>query len=89
VVTLAVTKNGENMTSEKVREIKLRRWASRLGLVLHKSRARKWSIDNYQKYMIVNPYTNIIVAGQRYDLTLDAVEAFLQDDEKEKKAASK
>jgi hypothetical protein len=75
------------MTSEKVREIKLRRWATRLGLALHKSRARRWSVDNFQGYMIVDPYINTIVAGHRFDLTLDEVEAFLKSDEKEKIAA--
>jgi hypothetical protein len=63
----------------KVREIRLRNWATRLGLSLHKSRARRWSIDNHQEYMIMDPSKNKIVCGQRYDLDLDDVEKFLEE----------
>lgn len=71
--------------SEKSREIKLRRWATRLGLTLHKSKKRNWTIDDYGGYMIVDPYFNRIEAGQKFDLTLDEVESFLREDEAEKK----
>ncbi len=71
---------------DKVREIRLRNWATRLGLFLHKSRARRWSIDNHQQYMIEDSYRNTIVKGRRYDLDLDDVEVYLKDYEMKKRA---
>jgi hypothetical protein len=84
-----VTWKDEYMTSEKVREIRLRRWANRLGLFLHKSRARRWSVENYQGYMITDPNLNTIVQGQRYELDLVQVEQFLSDYELEIKQQAK
>ena len=63
----------------KVREIRLRNWATRLGLFLHKSRARRWSVDNHQGYMITDPNRNTILYGQRFDLDLDQVETYLKE----------
>jgi hypothetical protein len=77
------------MTSDKIREIKLRRWAARLGLVLHKSRNRRWSVDNYLGYTVIDANTNSIVAGQKYELTLDDVESILKSDETEKMERTK
>jgi len=74
--------------SEKVRENRLRRWAARLGLSLRKSRARNWNIDNYQRFMIVDPSINTILAGQKYDMDLDAVEKYLKEEEADKKSKS-
>ena len=65
--------------SEKVHEIKLRRWATRLGLSLHKSRARRWSVDNHQGYMITDPNRNTIIYGQRFELDLNQVESCLEE----------
>jgi hypothetical protein len=86
VVIFAVMLNGKNVTSEKVREIRLRNWATRLGLSLHKSRARHWSINNHQRYMIVNPNLKKVFAGEHYDLSLDDVEEFLKDEEERMKS---
>jgi hypothetical protein len=61
---------------DKARENKTRRSAKEQGYILRKSRARKWSIDNQQGYMVVNK-KNIVAAGSSYDLSLDEVEAFL------------
>jgi hypothetical protein len=69
---------------DKSREVNMRRWAARLGLILRKSKKRNWSINDYGGYMIVN-FDNCIEAGEKYDLTLDQVEAYLRDDETEKK----
>ena len=77
------------MTSDKVREIKLRRWATRLGLVLHKSRNRRWSVDNYLGYRVVDANTRSVVAGQRYELNLDDVERLLKNDEIKKMEQTK
>jgi len=72
--------------SEKVREIKMRRWATRLGLTLHKSRARRWSIDNNQGYMIIDHRINTIIQGQRFELDLYQVENFLKEYEEKLKS---
>jgi hypothetical protein len=77
MVSFAVARNEKFMTYEKVREIRLRRWATRLGLFLHKSRARRWSINNNQGYAVTDPDQNMIVYGQKYELDLDQVEEFL------------
>jgi len=70
-------------TETKVRENRLRRWATRLGWALKKSRARKWSIDDYQGYMLVDIHTNMIEYGEKFDIWLDDVEEFLQAREEE------
>jgi hypothetical protein len=62
---------------EKVRENKLRRQAKRLGLWLRKSRARRLHLDDLGEYMLLDPRYNAVVAGERFDLGLDVVEAFL------------
>ena len=64
--------------SDKARESKLRREAKKQGYVLKKSRAREWSVNNQQGYMIVNE-RNVIEAGSDFDLTLDQVESFLSE----------
>jgi hypothetical protein len=73
--------------SDKVRENRLRRWATRLGLILRKGRARNWNVDDHGGYMLVDAYQNYVCAGSRFDLTLDDVETWLADSEKEQKAA--
>ena len=72
------------MSNEKVHENKLRRMAERQGLVLHKSRRRDPRSIDYGKYMIVDAFTNTVVAGElntRRALTLDEVEAYLKGEE--------
>jgi hypothetical protein len=61
---------------DKVRENRLRRLARRQGLVLRKSRAGI-GLDNFGKYRIVDFYRNWLVAGEKFDLSLDDVEAYL------------
>lgn len=68
---------------DKVYENRLRRKAARLGLALRKSRARRLYLNNQGGYRIVDPYHNFIVAGERFDLSLEEVEAFLDDYEQE------
>nr|MBC7245429.1 hypothetical protein [Chloroflexota bacterium] len=55
----------------------LRRRAKRLGLALHKSR-RSLSIDNLGGYQIIDSH-NRIVAGEKFNLELNDVAAFLDD----------
>ncbi len=59
---------------EKVRENRLRRWASRLGLQLHKSRARSLNIDDYGGWMICDADNDLVVAGEKFNLSLENVE---------------
>jgi hypothetical protein len=48
--------------------------------MLRKSR-RPLSLDNHGEFMIVDPSRNVVVAGERFDLDLDAVEAWLADED--------
>ena len=57
-------------------EQKARRVLQKNGYQLHKSRAKRWSYDNQLGYMIVNGRTNLIVCGNRYDMTLNDVVNF-------------
>lgn len=66
-----------------VEENRLRRQAKRLGLVLVKSRGKKWNIDNQLGYMIVDLYTNAVVVGSRYEFTFEDVEQWLNDYEEQ------
>ena len=66
--------------TEKVRENRLRRMAARQGLVLKKSRRRDPRALGYGGYMLVDAFTNSVVAGELDSpraLTLDDVEAYL------------
>ena len=64
--------------TEASRERRLRKIAQKQGLLLRKSRSQL-SMDNQGGYMIVDPDTNVVVAGERYDLDLDAAEAWLAE----------
>lgn len=70
---------------EENRELaRLRRRASRLGLGhrILSSRWRQDTIDNLGGYAIVNN-RDIVVAGDRYDLSLEAVSELLANEERE------
>ena len=60
--------------SIKAREQRCRRAPYEMSCLLNKSRARYWSIDNQCGYRIVNYRINGVVAGSRYELTLEDVE---------------
>ncbi len=61
------------------RERRLRKIAQKRGLMLRKSR-RPLSPDNQGEFLIVDPSRNVVVAGGRFDLDLDAVEAWLAEE---------
>jgi len=63
---------------QKVREDRLRRWAKRLGLQFHKSRARHWSIDDNGGYRLVTA-NGVLVAGETFDLDIEQVEERLAE----------
>jgi hypothetical protein len=72
-------KGGETMdNTDKARENYCRRVAKQQGLYLKKSRAKTWTINNRQGYMILGISTNIIQAGQYFDLSLDDVATYLK-----------
>jgi hypothetical protein len=66
-----------NTTVYKNKEQQLRRALRKEGYSLHKSR-KAVSIDNLGGYMIVNSYRNVVVAGSRYELSLDDVAEWLE-----------
>jgi hypothetical protein len=58
----------------KVHENRLRRWAARLGLVLHRSRARNVHHDDFGGYQLRGAEGASVVAGARHELELVDVE---------------
>ena len=75
-------------TSEKTREVRLRRMADRQGLRLVKSKRRDPHAIDFGKYMLVEAGTPTVVAGadreghqvngtERLEFSLDNVEAYL------------
>jgi hypothetical protein len=68
--------------ADKVRENQLRRAAHRQGLMLAKSRRRDPRATDYGTYMLVDPSTNTIVAGNTesgYGMSLDEIETALSE----------
>ena len=76
------------VSEEKVRENYLRRQAKRLGLLLKKSKAKKWSGNNQGGYMIIEAEKNFILWGDNYGLNIDDVEGFLNEYEEKLKKES-
>lgn len=64
--------------SDKAIEQRNRRALQKNGYILHKSRARNWSINNQLGYMIVDASTNFVIQGSQFDLTLDDVTEFVE-----------
>ena len=60
----------------KQREDKVRRQLAAQGFTLRKSRTSTYSVNNQGGYMIVDMQFNRIEAGDRYDMSLEEVEAF-------------
>jgi hypothetical protein len=60
-------------------EDRARRAAKCVGLQARKSRCRANSIDNHGGFQILDPMHNWVVAGERLDLSADAVIAFCAD----------
>ena len=73
------------MQTDKAHEIFLRRKAQRLGLLLQKSRARYWSINDQGEWMILDPNTNITISGEKFSLNIEDVEKYLDSYEEKLK----
>lgn len=58
----------------KTREGRLRRKYNRLGYRLLKSRTRKLHINNRGGYQLIKADRNLVVWGDKFDLSIDAAE---------------
>ncbi len=78
----SITEKGGNNVSNpiKSRENSARRKLARQGYLLRKSRAQSTSINDYGGYMIVDARTSTIEAGERFDLSLEDVESFAEEE---------
>jgi hypothetical protein len=65
------------MASNKVWENRLRRQAQRLGLQLQHSRAKRVHIDDHGEYRLIDPRNNTLVAGERFDWSLQDIQTYL------------
>lgn len=63
----------------KRREDRVRQQLTKQGLALRKSRVFTPTADDQGGYMIVDTQFNRIEAGERFDMTLEEVEAFAQN----------
>ena len=66
--------------SEVALEAHARHAARRVGLVAHKSKWRRDSIDNRGGFMLIDPYWNFQYAGFRFDLTAAEVIEYCKPD---------
>jgi len=64
------------MKSEK----HLRDQLQKAGYILKKSRLQSTNVNNLGGYMIINTWNNTIVAGSRFELQLEDVEKFLNEE---------
>lgn len=67
--------------NEKAREARMRRLAAKMDLMIRKSRVQNTNLDDLGGYQIIDIRMNIPVAGSRYDLDLDGVEAWLTEED--------
>lgn len=75
------------MEIKKAYENFYRRKATRLGLLLKKTRVRYWSIDYQQGWMIVDAIHDVVIAGEKYDLTIEEAAKFLDEYEAKLKSS--
>lgn len=66
-------------TPETTKENRLRRLAKRAGYRLEKSRARTPHLNDHGLYRLTDPHRNVVIAGERFDWTLDDVDGFLAE----------
>jgi hypothetical protein len=67
------------MTAQAL-EARARRAAKRIGLVAKKTRWRAGSVDNYGGFMLIDPGTNFVQAGVRFDMSAEEVIAYCTED---------
>jgi len=66
---MADEKRRDDMLTDNAIEQRARRAAKRVKLIACKSRYRAGTGDNYGGFMILDPYRNVIIAGERYRLS--------------------
>jgi hypothetical protein len=54
-------------------DARARRAAKRAGLLAKKGRSRIGTVDNFGGFMLLNPYSNFVVAGARFELSAQDV----------------
>ena len=52
--------------------------ARKVGLTMKKSRRRE-DIDNFGEYMLVDPFRNVVVSGERFNMSAEEVIQFCGD----------
>jgi hypothetical protein len=60
-------------------ESRVRRLARREGYVVRKSRAREWRYNDQTEFRLIEPERNLIVLGERFDVSLDDIETWLAE----------
>lgn len=73
------------VTTERAADTKIRRAAAKLGWEVRKSRARLESIENLGGYMLVEARRNLLIAGDKYQLSATDVAARLAEEAEENK----
>jgi hypothetical protein len=59
--------------SEQALDARARRAARRVGLEARKSRWRSGTIDNFGGYRLIDPWRNVCIDGERFDLSAEYV----------------
>jgi len=76
---MSTTAQTTTSTDGDRREAAVRRALRRDGHALGKSRVRSPNLDNQSGFMIVATATNLILAGEKFDLTLVDVERWVAE----------
>jgi hypothetical protein len=69
----------EKMMSKSMTESAVRARANTRGYRIRRSRERSRHGDNHGEFMLMNPYRNCIVMGQRFDASLEDISEYLDD----------
>jgi hypothetical protein len=64
------------MTTDPRIDHRARRAAKRVGLVARKSRRRAGTVDNHGGFQLIEPLTNAVVRGERFDMSAEDVLEF-------------
>jgi hypothetical protein len=59
--------------SKRALDARARRAAKRIGLIVRKSRWRAGSTDNFGEFMLIEPERNVIVGGERFNMSAEEV----------------
>ena len=60
-------------------DARARRAAKKVGLFAKKSRWRAGTVDNLGGFVLMDPYSNAIVGGSRFDLSAETVIDFCRE----------